>query len=230
MDMEGLSAICAGLGMVEEDERDDRISVTIHKREKCLSKSVIAVNLFLFIIYSDELIEYLWGLKSSITCSDTIPVIVSLLEGPLEELECEAFMDDDWKLDLLLLLEIFHYIFMGQDPEFVASAPLLIIRVPRWTTLYGWRNTKDALDNLKSLIAEEEEKRILSTLHQKMDGPTAVIKGKPAFASQNPVLKPHKGGKGLNAERDTSEASTTKCADNTLFKGNICGPIASTMG
>jgi len=32
-------------------------------------------------------IEYLWALKSSITCSDTVPVIVSLLESPLENLE-----------------------------------------------------------------------------------------------------------------------------------------------
>ncbi|XAR52265.1 hypothetical protein NMG60_11020232 [Bertholletia excelsa] len=32
-------------------------------------------------------IEYLWGLKSSITRSETVPVIVSLLESPLENLE-----------------------------------------------------------------------------------------------------------------------------------------------
>lgn len=32
-------------------------------------------------------IEYLWGLKSSITCSDAVAVIVSLLESPLENLE-----------------------------------------------------------------------------------------------------------------------------------------------
>jgi len=32
-------------------------------------------------------IEYLWGLKASITCSDAIAVIVSLLESPLENLE-----------------------------------------------------------------------------------------------------------------------------------------------
>lgn len=45
-------------------------------------------------------IEYLWGLKSAITCSDTVAVIVSLLEGPLENLErlgqgivCVTFID-----------------------------------------------------------------------------------------------------------------------------------------
>lgn len=32
-------------------------------------------------------LEYLWGLKASITCSDVIAVIVSLLESPLENLE-----------------------------------------------------------------------------------------------------------------------------------------------
>lgn len=32
-------------------------------------------------------IEYLWELKSSITSSDIVAVIVSLLESPLENLE-----------------------------------------------------------------------------------------------------------------------------------------------
>ena len=32
-------------------------------------------------------LEYLWGLKSSVTCSDIVAVIVSLLESPLENLE-----------------------------------------------------------------------------------------------------------------------------------------------
>lgn len=37
-------------------------------------------------------IDYLWGLKSAITYSDIIPVIVSLLESPLENLEkCVRF-------------------------------------------------------------------------------------------------------------------------------------------
>lgn len=34
-----------------------------------------------------EQIEYLWGLKKSITRNDTVAVIVSLLESPLENLE-----------------------------------------------------------------------------------------------------------------------------------------------
>jgi timeless len=32
-------------------------------------------------------VEYLWGLKAAITLSGTIPVVVSLLEGPLENLD-----------------------------------------------------------------------------------------------------------------------------------------------
>lgn len=32
-------------------------------------------------------IEYLWEIESLITSSDTVAVIVSLLEGPLENLE-----------------------------------------------------------------------------------------------------------------------------------------------
>ncbi|KAJ6687606.1 PROTEIN TIMELESS-like protein, partial [Salix koriyanagi] len=48
-------------------------------------------------------VEYLWGLKAAITLSDTIPVVVSLLEGPLENLDREAFTEDDWKLVQLVL-------------------------------------------------------------------------------------------------------------------------------
>lgn len=32
-------------------------------------------------------IEYLWGLKSLITCSNVVAIIVSLLESPLENLD-----------------------------------------------------------------------------------------------------------------------------------------------
>lgn len=37
--------------------------------------------------YISDQIEYLWRLKSSITRSDIVAVIVSLLESPLENLE-----------------------------------------------------------------------------------------------------------------------------------------------
>ncbi|XP_020522243.1 uncharacterized protein LOC18433200 isoform X3 [Amborella trichopoda] len=47
--------------------------------------------------------EYLWNIKVAVTRNDAIAVIVSLLEDPLEHLECEAFSEDDWKLVQLVL-------------------------------------------------------------------------------------------------------------------------------
>ncbi|KAH9646677.1 Timeless family protein [Citrus sinensis] len=432
METEGLSVICAGLGIIEEDEKGNRIGYS--KGEQCsenlkdllrflrrddpqkrevfkqvckwsiVSKDLIpiiehcqddrnlvlnSVKVLVFVTMPIESssndipqqIEYLWGLKSAITCSDTVAVIVSLLEGPLENLEREAFTEDDWKLvqlvltlfrnilavqdiplqqkaggsaiqyvslrdrflellfnenvmdiiivitqhvcgscgyfrqDNLLLLEIFHYIFMGQDPELIAKAH------QRGSKTDG--DTKDPLDSLKSIIVEEQEKRRLSRLHNlvlfrnlvtlvfsfEKDGSKAVFKGNPASASHNPIIKPHKGQKGMSKkimwdqgslpstkdnvlellydflnqflsgsynvlmqsiqediekeapaiqssdiisffrvaqflvsfqyhkiafskpalEKEALEASTTEFADSTLFKGNICGPIASTM-
>ncbi|XP_024642189.1 protein timeless homolog isoform X2 [Medicago truncatula] len=96
--------------------------------------------------------------------------------------------------DNLLLLEIFHYIFMGQDPE-------LIIR--------GYSNGSKAdedsqasLDSLQSIMEEEKKKRIISRLgnigrHSQfnatfarvtMDGSKAVVKGNPN-SSHNMHLK-----------------------------------------
>ncbi|KAL9412393.1 hypothetical protein AB3S75_045925 [Citrus x aurantiifolia] len=432
METEGLSVICAGLGIIEEDEKGNRIGYS--KGEQCsenlkdllrflrrddpqkrevfkqvckwsiVSKDLIpiiehcqddrnlvlnSVKVLVFLTMPIESssndipqqIEYLWGLKSAITCSDTVAVIVSLLEGPLENLEREAFTEDDWKLvqlvltlfrnilavqdiplqqkaggsaiqyaslrdrflellfnenvmdiiivitqhvcgscgyfrqDNLLLLEIFHYIFMGQDPELIAKAHQRGSKTDR--------DNKDPLDSLKSIIAEEQEKRRLSRLHNlvrhsqfsgtfarlTIDGSKAVFKGNPASASHNPIIKPHKGQKGMSKkimwdqgslpstkdnvlellydflnqfltgsynvlmqsiqediekevpaiqssdiisffrvaqflvsfqyhkiafskpalEKEALEASTTEFADSTLFKGNICGPIASTM-
>ncbi|XP_043717020.1 protein timeless homolog isoform X2 [Telopea speciosissima] len=59
-------------------------------------------------------IEYLWELKVSITRSDTIAVIVSLLEEPLENLEREAFTEDNWKL-VQLVLTLFRNALAVQD-------------------------------------------------------------------------------------------------------------------
>ncbi|OAY48388.1 hypothetical protein MANES_06G155000v8 [Manihot esculenta] len=324
-------------------------------------------------------IEYLWDLKSAITSSDTVGVIVSLLEGPLENLECESFTEDDWKLvqlvltlfrnvlaiqdislpqkvggsachllslrdrflellfrenvmdliliitqhvrvshgylrqDNLLLLEIFHYIFLGQEPELIAKAHQNDFQVSG--------DTKASLDSLKSIMEEEEEKRKLSrnvARHSQfsgtftrltMDGSKAVCKGNPRSASQNILPKPHKiqrsstkkivwdygrfpsmkdnilvllhdflnqflsGGYNVlmqticediekehhaiqksdivvffqvaqfvtsfqyhkfltyepNMERDNSHSLSNELADSTIFKGDICGPIAATM-
>ncbi|KAF5798186.1 hypothetical protein HanRHA438_Chr07g0300331 [Helianthus annuus] len=59
-------------------------------------------------------IEYLWGLKSLITSSHAIPVIVTLLESPLEHLEGDLFTDDDWKL-VQLVVTLFRNILAVQD-------------------------------------------------------------------------------------------------------------------
>ncbi|KAL5999069.1 hypothetical protein ACLOJK_010019 [Asimina triloba] len=59
-------------------------------------------------------IEYLWSLKKAATRNDTIAVIVSLLEEPLEHLEREVFAEDDWKL-VQLVLTLFRNILAIQD-------------------------------------------------------------------------------------------------------------------
>ncbi|XP_041011926.1 protein timeless homolog isoform X2 [Juglans microcarpa x Juglans regia] len=314
MDTEGLSIICAGLGIVEEDENGNRVGYS--KGEYCLdnlkdllrflrrddpqtrdvfkqvckwntlSKDLIpiiehcqddynlvlnAVKVLVFLTMPIERtsndisqqIEYLWQLKSSITCSDVVAVIVSLLESPLESLECETFTEDDWKLvqlvltlfrnvlaiqeislqqksggsanqflllrdrflellfrenlmdlilvisqhidgscgflhhDNFLLLEIFHYIFMGQEPELVAKAHLKGFKVDE--------DTKSSVGSLKSIMEEEEEKRRLSRLRNMvrhsqfsgtftrltMDGSKAVLKGNPTSATRDILLKHH---------------------------------------
>ncbi|XP_065868889.1 uncharacterized protein [Euphorbia lathyris] len=324
--------------------------------------------------------EYLWDLKSAITNSDTVGVIVSLLESPLENLERESFNEDDWKLvqlvltlfrnilaiqdisllqkvgasashllalrdkflelmfrenitdliivitqhisdsqgylrqDNLLLLEIFHYIFMGQDPELIAKAQ---------TKDSKGGGIKTSIDSLKSIMEEEEEKRRLSRLRNArrhsqfsgtftrltMDGSKAVYQGNPSSASHNVLVKDNKVKRGLtkkivwdhgsvpstkddilvllhdflnqflsggynvlmqtisediekehpsvqkrdvvvffkvaqfvtsfqyhkyltlkpNIEKDNSDSSIDDCDEHTLFKGDVCGPIAASM-
>ncbi|KAK3010402.1 hypothetical protein RJ639_012889 [Escallonia herrerae] len=170
--MEGLSIICAGLGIVEEDDDGNRIGYTpgeycldnlkdllrflrrddpqtreVFKQvckwntvgkdlipiiEHCQGDQNLVLNsgncftLFLKVLVfltmpvepmsSDipQQMEYLWGLKSAITCSDTVSVIVSLLESPLENLEQEAFTEDDWKL-VQLVLTLFRNILAVQN-------------------------------------------------------------------------------------------------------------------
>ncbi|OWM79610.1 hypothetical protein CDL15_Pgr023022 [Punica granatum] len=315
MDMQGLSAICAGLGDVKEDNNGNRVGYK--KGQYCLdnlkdllrflrrddpqsrqvfkqvckwntsSKDLIpiiehcqddrnlvlnAVKVLVFLtmpiepVSSDipQQIEYLWGLKSAVTLSDTVAVIVSLLESSLENLESEAFTEEDWKLvqlvltlfrnllavqdisphqkaagsacqmlslrdkfmellfrenvmdlilviaphvgeshsylrqDNLLLLEIFHYAFLGQDPELVATA--------RLKGLKGHGDTKSSLSSLRSIINEEKDKRRSSRLHTSsrhsqfsgtfarftMDGNKAIIKGNPTPGPCESFLKSDK--------------------------------------
>ncbi|KAK2983623.1 hypothetical protein RJ640_023157 [Escallonia rubra] len=171
--MEGLSTICAGLGIVEEDDdgnmigytpgeycldnlkdllrflrRDDPQTREVFKQVckwntvgkdlipiiehcqgdhdlvlnsgNCLFSLLLKVLVFLTMpvepMSNDipQQVEYLWGLKSAITCSDTVTVIVSLLESPLENLEQEAFTEDDWKL-VQLVLTLFRNILAVQN-------------------------------------------------------------------------------------------------------------------
>ncbi|KAL2324601.1 hypothetical protein Fmac_023659 [Flemingia macrophylla] len=204
-------------------------------------------------------LEYLWGLKSAVTNSDVAAVIVSFLETPLENLERDAFSEEDWKLvqlvltlfrnilaiqeiplhqksgglatqflslrdrylellfrenvmdiilvisqyvggsnvylrqDNLLLLEIFHYIFMGQDAE-------LIIGVHSKGSKAD-EDTQTSLNSLQSIMEEEKKRRNIYKLsnmsrHSQfsgtftrltMDGSKAVVKGNPN-SSHNVLL------------------------------------------
>ncbi|KAI9094780.1 hypothetical protein K1719_026586 [Acacia pycnantha] len=302
MEMEGLSLICAGLGVIEEDKNGNKIGYS--KDEYCLdnvkdllrflrrddpqtrdvfkqvckwdivSKDLIpiiehcqedrnlllnAVKVLVFITMPIEpssadisqQLEYLWKLKASITSSDIVAVIVSFLEGPLENLESDAFTEDDWKLvqlvltlfrnilavqeiplyqktggsasqllslrdsflellfrenvmdiilviinysggssaflrqDNLLLVEILHYIFMGQGPELIVRAHLNGLKVDE--------DSQVSLNSLKSIMEEEAEKRRRCRLNAMirhsqfsgtfaqltMDGSKAVFKGNP---------------------------------------------------
>ncbi|RVW37198.1 Protein timeless-like [Vitis vinifera] len=228
-----------------------------------------AVKVFVFLTMPIEAssndisqqIEYLWGLKSSITRSNTIAVVMSLLESPLENWNvsillcwrnetlylsgntehylgytrhliaaegwgiCQSIFIPErqilellfnenvmdlilvitqnvggsskyFRQDNLLLLEIFHYIFMGQEPELLAKAHLNCSKVDG--------DTKTSLNGLKSIIEEEEEKRKLLRIRKlnrssqfcgaftrvTMDGSKTFFKGNPTFTSHDKFLKP----------------------------------------
>ncbi|EPS65409.1 hypothetical protein M569_09367, partial [Genlisea aurea] len=163
--MDGLSLVCAGLGIIDED--DDGKCVGYAKGEFCSDNlkdlvrflrrddperrgvfkqvckwNTVSKDLVPIIIYCQEdrglvlnavkvlvfltmpieptsvdipqQMEYLWGLKSAITYSDILPVIMSFLENPLENLENENFTEDDWKL-VQLVLTLFRNILAIHD-------------------------------------------------------------------------------------------------------------------
>ncbi|KAL5718707.1 hypothetical protein ACHQM5_011584 [Ranunculus cassubicifolius] len=433
MDLQGLSSICAGLGIIEEDDNGERISYTKHEfcldnlkdlqrflrrddpqkrdvfKQICkwniVAKDLVpiiehcqddkdlvitAVKVLVFLTMpidptSNEIsqqIEYLWELKASVSRSDTIAVIISLLEGPLENMESEAFSEDDWKLvqllltlfrnllaiqdislqqkasglatrylslrdrflellftenvmdlilaltqhvggscaylreDNLLLLEIYHYIFLGQEPDLIVKASQ---KDPK-----ADEDVEASVDSLQSLMEEEEVKRrILRQRNMErhsqfsgtftrvfVDGSKSLCKGNPSMTSRDRLHKPqviHRGpikrivgdhgGLASSKEKilerlydfvnqflsggynelmqsvrediakehpsiekndvvvfflvaqfvtafqrqkflllkkpkedaDLSEVFGNKYADNTLFQGDICGPVAATM-
>ncbi|XP_010059979.2 topoisomerase 1-associated factor 1 isoform X2 [Eucalyptus grandis] len=338
MDTQGLSAICAGLGIVDEDDdgnrvgyskgahcldnlkdllrflrRDDPQTREVFKQVckwNCVSKDLIpilehcqddrslvlnTVKVLVFLTMPIEptssgihlQIEYLWDLKSAITMSDTVAVIISLLESPLENLESEVFTEDDWKLvqlvltlfrnllaiqdisalqkaagfatrilslrdrflellfrenvmdlfllvaqhiggssdylhqDNWLLLEIFYYIFNGQDPELVAKAHLNSLKDAE---------AKTSLSGLKSIIEEEKDKRRLSRLQYgsryshfsgtferfTMDGSKAFLKGTPNSASLDVYSKSDKFCRGPTKKIVWDQGRIPTTTDNIL--------------
>ncbi|GER46687.1 topoisomerase 1-associated factor, partial [Striga asiatica] len=163
--MDDLSSICAGLGILDEDEngnpmgyrkseycsdnlkdllrflrRDDPEKRDVFKQickwntvgenlipiiEYCQEDRSLVLNSVKVLVFLTmpvepasldipQQIEHLWGLKSAITFSDIIPVIVSLLESPLENLENECFTEDDWKL-VQLVITFFRNVLAIQD-------------------------------------------------------------------------------------------------------------------
>ncbi|XP_030548620.2 protein timeless homolog isoform X2 [Rhodamnia argentea] len=338
MDTQGLSAICAGLGIVEEDDdgnrigyskgshcldnlkdllrflrRDDPQTREVFKQVckwNCVSKDLIpilehcqddrslvlnTVKVLVFLTMPIEptssdiplQVEYLWDVKSAITVSDTVAVIISLLESPLENLESEVFTEDDWKLvqlvltlfrnllaiqgisalqkaagfatqilslrdrflellfrenvmdlfllvaqhvggssdylhqDNWLLLEIFYYIFHGQDPQLVAKAHL---------NSHKDAEAKTSLSSLKSIIEEEKDKRRLSRLQYAgryshfsgtferfaMDGSKAVLKGSPNSSSLDVYSKSDKFCRGPTKKIVWDQGRILTTTDNIL--------------
>ncbi|KAL0321504.1 UNVERIFIED_CONTAM: hypothetical protein Scaly_2446800 [Sesamum calycinum] len=251
-------------------------------------------------------IEYLWGLKSAITFSDIVPVIVSLLESPLENLENESFTEEDWKL-VQLVLTLFRNLLAIQDistqQKAGGSATQFLALRDRFLELLFQENVMDLIlvlsqhtggshgylrqDNLLLLevfyyIFKGQEPELIAKAYLKgskfsgtftrvsLDGSKALLKGNPS-ASADALLKAHKNYRVLmlsirediekeNQEIQSSDvvmffqaaqfvtsfqyhkclaskpsnhvenrASATCHDDNTLFTGSICGPIAETL-
>ncbi|KAG9141695.1 hypothetical protein Leryth_025341 [Lithospermum erythrorhizon] len=213
-------------------------------------------------------IENLWAIKSAFTHSVSVPVIMGLLETPLENLQNESFTDDDWKLvqlvltlfrnilaiqnipiqekaggsatlflslrdkfiellfeenvmevilvltqhvgastshlrqDNLLLLEIYHYIFKGQDPELVAKAHLKTSGVDE--------SSETSINNLRCIMEEEKETRKLIRLRSMgfvshlsgsftrvtLDGSKTLCQGNPCSVSNDAPTKVKKETRG----------------------------------
>ncbi|CAH8329047.1 unnamed protein product [Eruca vesicaria subsp. sativa] len=270
----------------------DLIPIIEHYQDK-QSLVLNAVKVLVFLTMpvepdSDDVpqqIEYLWGLKSAITVSNIVAVVVSLLETPLENLELDEFNEEDWKLvqlvltlfrnllaihdisplqkagestcyflslrdqflellsrenvmdifivitqtiecnnllrhDNLLLLEIYHYILLGQDMEFIAQAPEKLDQ-----------GKKAAVESLKKLMEAEEAKRKLSRLNNAsqrhsqfggtftrvtMGGTKAVLTGIPS-TEESTLLKPHASG-GAKEKIVWEHGSTMPVTNDNVLK------------
>ncbi|KAJ0042367.1 hypothetical protein Pint_17598 [Pistacia integerrima] len=214
MDMEGLSLICAGLDMVEEDERGNQIGY--YKDAYCLGfagflkrdnpqtrevfKQVCKWNIvskYLIPIIDhceDDRNLVLNAVKICVltssppprSCRSAAAVIWWVFDVLSRFRSGETFTEDDWKL-VQLALTLFHNVLAVQDiplqqkagcsaSQFITLSDgfleLLfnenVMDISLMITPHIGEDTKDALDRLKSLVAEEEEKRRLSRLHQKM--------------------------------------------------------------
>ncbi|XP_059067114.1 uncharacterized protein LOC131079685 isoform X2 [Cryptomeria japonica] len=101
----------------------DLIPIIEHYRDEP-ETIVNAVKVIVFLTMpidpsSDDIslqMEYLWSFKELFSRNDSIAVIVSLLEEPLEHLECGAFTEDDWKI-IQLVFTLFRNLLAVQDPS-----------------------------------------------------------------------------------------------------------------
>ncbi|KAM7274123.1 hypothetical protein ACFE04_028787 [Oxalis oulophora] len=142
---------------------------------------------------------------------DIIMVLMQHVSGP-----SKLFRHDN-----LLLLEIIHYIFLGQDPALVARALLKDSKVIE--------DTKTSIGSLKSIMKEEAEKRKVSRKHMlsrhsqfsptftrlTMDGSTAVVKGNPA-SSHSSLLQPQKAHRGITKRLAWDHGTLPSTNDNIL--------------
>ncbi|XP_072995580.1 uncharacterized protein [Typha latifolia] len=104
--------------------------------------------------------------------------------------------------DNLLLLEIYHSIFLGRDPELIAKAHKKKSMIDE--------DISTSVDSLRSIIEEEHETRRIVGLRslerhslfsgtftrQSVDGSRTLFKGNPTSASGNGFLKVHKVQRG----------------------------------
>ncbi|KAK4362997.1 hypothetical protein RND71_018238 [Anisodus tanguticus] len=266
--MEGLSTICTGIGIIEED--DDETRIGYKKGKYCLDnlkdllrflrrddpqtrevfkhvckwnivgKDLIpiieyyqddrnlllnAVKVMVFLTMPIEptsndipqQIELLWGIKSSITFSEAVPVIMSLLESPLENLACEAFTEDDWKM-VQLVLTLFRNVLAIQDistqQKSGGSMIEFVFLRDRFLELLFQENVMEVIlvlsqqvggscsylrhDNLLLLetfyyIFMGQLPELIAKAHLKdpKDGSKTLIKGNPCTVSHDPLIIAH---------------------------------------
>ncbi|KAK1320264.1 hypothetical protein QJS10_CPA03g00254 [Acorus calamus] len=122
---------------------------------------------------------------------DLILVLTQHLDG-----SCRYLHQDN-----LLLLEIFHYTFLGQDPELIVKARRKASKVDE--------DISASLNSLQSMMEEENKKRLvrMRNLEHKsqlngaftrmtLDGSKSLIMGNPSTLTGDGLLKPYKTQRG----------------------------------